>query len=237
MEGGSPEKRALEKSAKFPETRAAERERGRSAALSFKRPRTFSHRVRIASLVVSSLPRAKKASHARAKNESAPLSAAATSKKTISEKERSSRSDPAVLRALHANGLWRFLFAAALETVRVRSSFLDAFVVHVPGDVQERLAALPGRRPQRGGCPFLGLSRLRAAFFVLFFEKHSLRREAHRLLLRRNPRVGCGGFDDGAFVRSRQMRSRERLSFVVSAVVFRIRSPEVLFFARGGPAE
>ena len=78
MEGGSPEKRALEKSAKFPETRAAERERGRSAALSFKRPRTFSHRVRIASLVVSSLPRAKKASHARAKNESAPLSAAAT---------------------------------------------------------------------------------------------------------------------------------------------------------------
>jgi hypothetical protein len=228
----------LEKSAKFPETRAAERERGRSAALSFKRPRTFSHRVRIASLVVSSLPRAKKASHARAKNESAPLSAAATSKKTISEKERSSRSDPAVLRALHANGLWRFLFAAALETVRVRSSFLDAFVVRVPGDVQERLAALPGRRPQRGGCPFLGLSRLNA-FFVFFFgrKKHSLRREAHRLLLRRNKRVGCGRFDDGAFVRSRQMRSLERLSFVVSAVVFRIRSPEVLFFARGGPAE
>jgi hypothetical protein len=223
----------LEKSAKFPETRAAERERGRSAALSFKRPRTFSHRVRIASLVVSSLPRAKKASHARAKNESAPLSAAATSKKTISEKERSSRSDPAVLRALHANGLWRFLFAAALETVRVRSSFLDAFVVRVPGDVQERLAALPGRRPQRGGCPFLFLSRLNAAFFVFFFgrKKHILRREAHRLLLRRNKRVGSRGFDDGAFVRSRQTRSRERLSFVVSAVVFRIRSPEVLFFA------
>ena len=207
--------------------------------MSFKRPRTFSHRVRIASLVVSSLPRAKKASHARAKNESAPLSAAATSKNIRRSPfpKRNARHDPTPpFFAPNANGLWRFLFAAALETVRVRSSFLDAVVVRVPGDVQERLAALPGRRPQRGGCPFLGLSRLNA-FFVLFFEKHSLRREAHRLLLRRNPRVGCGGFDDGAFVRSRQMRSRERLSFVVSAVVFRIRSPEVLFFARGGPAE
>ena len=72
---GVHQKCALEKqkNAKFPETRAAERERGRSAALSFKRPRTPSYRVRIASLVVASLPRAKKASSARAR-ESAPLS-------------------------------------------------------------------------------------------------------------------------------------------------------------------
>jgi hypothetical protein len=233
----------LEKSAKFPETRAAERERGRSAALSFKRPRTFSYRVRIASLVVSSLPRAKKASHARAKNESAPLSAAVTKRRknstiSVSEKERSSRSDPAVLRALHANGLWRFLFAAALETVRVRSSFLDAFVVRVPGDVQERLAALPGRRPQRGGCPFLGLSRLNAFFVFFFGEKTQASGAKRTVFFFGGTRASAvRGFDDGAFVRSRQMRSLERLSFVVSAVVIRIRSPEVLFFARGGPAE
>ena len=199
----SPKMRS-EKSRKFSETSAEERERGgRSAAVSLKRSHPPTYRVRIVSLVVSGIPRA-----TSVERPSGARSRASVEVDFFQRKRIFSSSPPKPEPR-------RFLRRRAAS--RRRNLRGGGVAVRVPGDVQERLAALPARRPRSERRLFRSAKKFR---FGRSADVQRGRREAHCFFRRaRFSRVAAfssRGFGNRRCARS--FRDRRPVAVAVEAV-------------------